>query len=678
MEHAIDDNVFGGDKSKSSLLGPKERRDLLYDSSSRLRSVQGISGLLSRRIEYVQHNVNSVLSLLDAAEHKKADSQTTSEFSSPGESLPFTEILEELDEDGKVTSSTITHPGESANGVLEALKRSEVQYSDDKTNSVDTDSIKALSSTESQNSNDESRDKDGWTTDSPQSDAGSRKRKRPRTKKRVSFAEGTKAEHDPSEHPINLPKEDRICHLQNACSQLRQRLGRNIAAKQMEDFGGIIPSTPMPEPSDTAMASQILRLQQNREAKRLLKAYDLDLQGAAMVLCKMAEISDYDLESSKIAREVAQVRDARSTASSSRESSPGSLWKSHIISEADRSVPIRRQDPDTKMSGSEGQSPATNDRPGALHQESSITSPNGDTAEEAALRRQMLQYNMAEVGAVVAELDLDDNTNEEPDLMDVDGFDMGFDADDDDDDDDNDDGEEEEDEHGRTVRRVVSGDYVAEMQALEKKLKARAIINAGPEDFTNAIVKNQVNGHANPESGNVTEKAKEEDRSAKGVRFADNVDVRELPSPVHLTEMPIIERNQPQDEDSRIASRPKPPSRFKVSRASQKREIQSTGQNDENNTPAGPTSIVPLGSRPIIERDLKGDEYRASEPDELDSAFLQNQVRNQYNVLRNRMISNQGGFLKRDDPEEEAMAEVEPLDGGKKMSRFKAARLGVR
>jgi unconventional prefoldin RPB5 interactor 1 len=62
--------------------------------------------------------------------------------------------------------------------------------------------------------------------------------------------------------------------------------------------------------------------------------------------------------------------------------------------------------------------------------------------EDAKLRREMLQYGLNEVGAIVAELEVDENASEFSIEDDYDSY--GYDSED-----------EEEDEYGRTTRRVL-------------------------------------------------------------------------------------------------------------------------------------------------------------------------------------------------------------------------------
>lgn len=110
--------------------------------------------------------------------------------------------------------------------------------------------------------------------------------------------------------------------------------------------------------------------------------------------------------------------------------------------------------------------------------------PVDESPEDAALRREMIQYGLSEVGAVVAELNIDEEEEEEEDgSVDSNDEEHGYTYEEDDlaeeDEDD-----EEEDKYGRTTRRVVSEAYVKEMQALQKKLEAQqqqSPSNKGPK-----------------------------------------------------------------------------------------------------------------------------------------------------------------------------------------------------
>ena len=251
--------------------------------------------------------------------------------------------------------------------------------------------------------------------------------------------------------------------------------------------------------------------------------------------------------------------------------------------------------------------------------------PTDESPEDAVLRRQMIQYNMEEIGAVVAELDLDEEE-------------MSY-SDDEDEDypNENSSVEEDEDQFGRTRRRVLTDDYMAEMRALEKKLK-----NAGPNaEIGNLAALNGQEGERPSSDANQPNATHElpQRPPKKGVRFAPSLHVQEAPSPTTV---------HPSTQEAGAV--PKPPPK--------------------------PSSSPVLSS--IIERPYAPSTDTTTpppEPDEYDPALLQQEVATEYHKMRNRMIARQGGFMAQD--EEKAEVPLSEAEGGrKKVSRFKAARLG--
>ncbi|KAK8152640.1 Prefoldin subunit-domain-containing protein [Phyllosticta citrichinensis] len=359
--------------------------------------------------------------------------------------------------------------------------------------------------------------------------------------------------------------------------------------------------------------------------------------------------------------------------------------------------------------------------------------PENETAEEAALRREMLEYSLNEVGSVVAELDLYDGTDDE-DWEDE--ADDDFVDDDDDDNDDDEDEEMEEDEWGRS-RPSVSADYVAKMRELESQLNARMMENVGPVEPADADV-NEVLQQAQgfhrlrvqtdeqiPPAllPRASAQAQRQDSplqstptattmsptAEKKVKFADEVDVAPTMSAVDVgtgskaTSSPpppqpavtpvsdaVIERNassstpqQPQQEPTTKRR----PSRFKSSRAATP---------TTSTTPTPPTHATIAST--ILERppaspfpSSSSSSSPSSDPDDalLSPSTLSTELLTQYHRARNTLISKQpGGFMAR---EGEATGGVVGADGSgadagdlveemgdgsvRRVSRFKAARV---
>lgn len=355
--------------------------------------------------------------------------------------------------------------------------------------------------------------------------------------------------------------------------------------------------------------------------------------------------------------------------------------------------------------------------------------PSEESPRDAELRRQMIQYNMRDVGSVVAEIDLEEEGSE--------SWSEGMEADDDEDDEEEDNDyydeeeedsqngsstDEDEDKFGRSKRRILDDKYVKEMLALEKKLNSTTLRNIGPESRVSKSVKVDLKNEEvdrNEERNNAHQDAKIP--PIKEVRFASTLDVQDSSSPATSQslatkssksrrrpfESPINER-APSGEPSK-ASQSTKVSLFKHGRNGLSAEDSKLSSHPAS-TLAGEGSKAPMGSigverglaeststpavaiqssppKPpsgphaakVIERPYSSTSTTApSEPDDLDPSLLQQQVASEYHNMRNRMIQRQGGFLA--SAEEEANDGVVELeDGGeRKVSRFKAAKLRMR
>ena len=247
--------------------------------------------------------------------------------------------------------------------------------------------------------------------------------------------------------------------------------------------------------------------------------------------------------------------------------------------------------------------------------------PKDESPEDAALRREMIQYNLGEVGSVVAELDLDESdTTFSDDEIGEDDYD-------------NSSIEDEEDQFGRTKRRVLTDDYLAEMQELQSRLT-----NVGPLNGQGLLPGADKKESSQKKSGSLTAKDTSNTPAKKGVRFASEVDIQEAP----------------------IKSPAKPP----------------PAAADAPTTPNAHKK--PIHTSTVIERpfvDVASSD--ATEPEEYDPALIRSEVAVDYHRRRNHMIQRQGGFMAPEDYDPGPEVPLTEAEGGpKKMSRFKAARLG--
>ncbi|RGP73207.1 udp-galactose transporter like [Fusarium sporotrichioides] len=329
--------------------------------------------------------------------------------------------------------------------------------------------------------------------------------------------------------------------------------------------------------------------------------------------------------------------------------------------------------------------------------------PEDEDEEDAELRRQMLEYS-GEVGAVVAELQLEEG--------DSDGYeyeeysDEGFEDDDDD----------QEDKYGRYTGRVVTEDYRQRMLELEQKLGIKSRFTERPEDKDAEASSDEEDGDKEegigrivvkstpstttptstsqasaskpaPIKSNIKEKQPEPTNSKKGVRFASSLDIaqesepKSLPvreAPVEVKEpvveplSDIVERSTSKTSGPTNTKSTRKPSRFKKAR-----DTVPPGPLDvpatfiDQNRPTAPTG--PDGTT-LADTLVEREPTRAAQPpDEFDDELILQEVADEHHKLRKKFIQREGGFLKED---ESPIQPLEEQDGGReRVSRFKAAKL---
>ncbi|KIA75465.1 hypothetical protein HK57_00049 [Aspergillus ustus] len=342
-----------------------------------------------------------------------------------------------------------------------------------------------------------------------------------------------------------------------------------------------------------------------------------------------------------------------------------------------------------------------------------------ESAEDAQLRREMLRYGLDEVGAVVAELELDEDGSEisVDDAYDFDDYD--------------DDEEEEEDEYGRNTRSALDEDYHQQMRELEAKLNARGMWNVGkdttslPENIQEDLQHaHKITIERAPESSSETApKAK----SKKKVAFADDLDIAPAPKPpaaeskkaapreteVAVLSESIVERTKPAEPQSTPSVAAKKTSRFKSARglAAVNADDQSASSLSSSQ-PAkplrkavvAPTPALPLFpakpsepkpfSQPIsdiieepsaptrskqkvladtlVERDTSEGTAMAPEPDELDEELHRKEIATEFYRMRNRLAKKS----ENSHEEEPEMVPVEPEEPQRRISKFRASRMG--
>ncbi|KAM0466927.1 hypothetical protein ACHAPV_000437 [Trichoderma viride] len=324
--------------------------------------------------------------------------------------------------------------------------------------------------------------------------------------------------------------------------------------------------------------------------------------------------------------------------------------------------------------------------------------PKDESSEDAALRQQMLRYGMSEVGAVVAELELEEGDSDE-DEVDED-FDDDFDEDE----------EDDEDQYGRYKGSVVTDKYRQRMLQLEQKLgiksqsslsqpkadEAESSDNDYDEGIGRILVKQEADASspsaaskaAVPMKSNLKEKQIGDSESKKGVRFASSLDIAPESEPsaptVSDTKKDVADPLSDIVERS-SSSKPVQPPAQPAKRASRFKKA-NDNTDAASAVPKGPLDIrpkfmeeerqqVPTGPEgttiadTLVEREPAA---AAIPPDEVNDTMTHQEVADEYQRMRKKFIQRDGGFLK---PDESPIKPIRDEENEEPISRFKAARL---
>ena len=350
-----------------------------------------------------------------------------------------------------------------------------------------------------------------------------------------------------------------------------------------------------------------------------------------------------------------------------------------------------------------------------------------ESPDDAALRREMLEYGLNEVGSVVAELELDE-TGSDVSLDDSYG---NYDYDEEDED-------EDEDEFGRSTRSALSGDYHKQMRELEEKLNARGMWNMGQD--TDTLPTEMKQDLQQPQAVKVEKISDKTGKQKKKVAFADDIDIAPAAEPIsEKRTLPpqqpavpamsdsIVEREEQAEKTPVPTEPPKKLSRFKsarsgIAKSNPGNETLATSQSptplrppEVRSTthtqaaaqaspalpifPAKPSEPKPF-SQPIadifqhekpptsqsqphppedkiladklVERDIPEGNAAAPELEDVDDQLHQKEIASEFYRMRNRMVQQNGGFVNDDEPE---TVPLETEDAPKKVSKFKAARM---
>ncbi|KAI4869719.1 Prefoldin subunit-domain-containing protein [Hypoxylon rubiginosum] len=331
--------------------------------------------------------------------------------------------------------------------------------------------------------------------------------------------------------------------------------------------------------------------------------------------------------------------------------------------------------------------------------------PADESQEDRELREHMIRYNKDtmeyEMGPIVAEIQMEEGST-------------GGDTDDYDDDEDDD----EENEWGRS-KIDLDDDWKRQMLELKERLSNYdfeentsddeeeivegmgritirreggeiSVSNAGSEPGAEPVAEPV----AEPIAGSIIKDSIPAEDISKKVRFAQNLDIAESPAPAPEVSKPkppkravvdpfsdVVERSSGTSQPvTNSTTHPKRVSRFRKGRTDPPINTNPVALDGTPILPEMPSSYgqsIPSGpegrtlANSVLEHEPSS---KVKEPDEFDADLLQKQVVEDYNKKRNQFIHRQGGFMKEDENP------IQPLDeedgGPKRMSRFKAARLG--
>ena len=301
--------------------------------------------------------------------------------------------------------------------------------------------------------------------------------------------------------------------------------------------------------------------------------------------------------------------------------------------------------------------------------------PIKESETDAALRETLINYASGDLTPVVAHMDLDDVRDSEDELTRDDApYESGDSRISTDSESDGEDSPD--DEYGRTTSRILSDDYVAQMRALEERLRAKIMVNNGQDASP------EIPADDGLKAPSATSMEKPTDKPVReGGRFAEKLDVQEAPQLPVSDDAALALKRETQSLPS-AASKPRV-SKIKTTRSnSNAPQDAPTDQTRHTEIRSLAPQIPTLHADKIIERPLKfRDDQNTQQPGVPpapgadDPALLDLEMRREYHRLRARQIQREGGFMR---PEEEK-AEIpltEAEGGPKKMSRFKAARLG--
>lgn len=221
----------------SKLLSKKEINEILGKND--LRALDQIVSVLSRRMDYVEQNIDSLTKLLETEENRLAAAETVAQPDAATDEesgLPIADIIEELDDDDNVINVRVRGAADAEPKIVEALKKMGIKEED----LPETDEALAASPKRGEADKEPAPGSAPTTSGSQESAPHDEPSSR---KKSVSFAEDTK----PGEDQVEPPTSSRA-------AQTRERVMQQARDQEAMDMSSAV----IPD-NESAAESQLRR-----------------------------------------------------------------------------------------------------------------------------------------------------------------------------------------------------------------------------------------------------------------------------------------------------------------------------------------------------------------------------------------------------------------------------------
>ncbi|SMR51807.1 unnamed protein product [Zymoseptoria tritici ST99CH_3D1] len=599
------------------LVNEKEIRDLAGLNTDSPRTCPQIVGMVSRRQEYVQKNIETVQRQFFNAEAKLEEldfaAYSAANRDSAKSGLPLTEIHEELDEDGNVVSSSLSQPEAATTKLVDALRKAGL--SDSELNHLS-------SAVESEPEDDEDNDKATKTgaTNLPSAIVNATSREMPNGEAKHAYVDEAGSD-GPS---IRKKSVSFTADTKPAPALIRQESEDGRKSVSFAEKVAVMPSAPPPDSRSVSFSPQIEEIPAE-PAKTVAPDDDLkaDMQKALRQYFKPGEkvaLLDEEgkLESTEI---VIPENESEEDARLRREMLDYHLNEvGHVVAEMELEPDDYELDEEDMVSTSDHASSEYQD------EDTPYTSGHSDSDDE----------DEDEFGRTKKRVIDDDYHKQMKEL------------------------------ESRLIGNLGPAPAPEDVNALDPEIN--------PEDIRRLVIREKRNSTSDLSS----DSEKKSSGSKKRVSFADDLDVAQPESPALKAQKtqagaenaaPIVgavaERST-----TRQPTLPSAPTPAKTSRFKKAREVET----DYEELPTGPAGMIM--AEKLMERPTPSRRVAAPSEDEPDEVMQRRELAAEYYRRRNDIVRQQGGFKGTPDEDDAEGELMEERDGKmKKVSRFRAARI---